>query len=167
MSEHSPKLGRGKDRPRTEVSARMDAPPDRVFSTLSDAWLLPVWVVGATHIRDVDDTWPKPGSMVHHQVGAWPLAISDVTAVVECTPPTRLVLQGRAWPFGEVYIELTVEPQGAGSLVTMGEAPSYGAARILDNPLQRWVLSRRNRECLQRLRAMVENRRQVSVADVP
>ena len=165
--QHSPELGRGQDRPRTKVSLEVGAPPDRVFAVLTDAWLLPVWVVGATHIRDVDDNWPEPGSMVHHQVGAWPLAISDVTAVVECTPPTRLVLQGRAWPFGEVYIELTVEPQGAGSHVTMGEAPSYGAARILDNPLQRWVLSRRNRECLQRLRSMVENRRQVSVADVP
>ena len=161
--DHEPQLGRGKNRPRTKVSVEIGAPPDRVFAALTDAWLLPVWVVGATHIRDVDDNWPEPGSMVHHQVGAWPLAISDVTAVVECTPPTRLVLQGRAWPFGEVYIELTVEPQGAGSLVTMGEAPSFGPARLLDNPLQRWVLSRRNRECLQQLRAVVENRRQVSV----
>jgi uncharacterized protein YndB with AHSA1/START domain len=160
---HPPKLGRGKDRPRTEIRQRIDAPPDRVFGVLSDAWLLPVWVVGATHIRDVDDTWPKPGSMVHHQVGAWPLAISDVTAVVECSPPTRLVLQGRAWPFGEVYIELTVTPDGDGSVVTIGEAPSYGAARVADNPLQRWLLAQRNRESLQRLRSLVENRREVSV----
>ena len=167
MSARKPKLGRGKDRPRTKVSLEIAAPVDRVFDALTDAWLLPVWVVGATHIRDVDDNWPAPGSMVHHQVGAWPLAISDVTAVVECTPPTRLVLQGRAWPFGEVYIELTVEPQGSGSLVTMGEAPSYGAARILDNPVQRWVLGRRNTECLQRLRSVVENRRQVSVHSTP
>jgi hypothetical protein len=134
-----------------------------VFESITDAWLLPVWVVGATHIRDVDANWPEPGSMVHHQVGAWPLAISDVTAVVECDPPERLVLQGRAWPFGEVYIQLTVAPDGAGSRVTMGEAPSYGAARLLDNPLQRWVLGRRNLECLYRLRAVVENRRVVSV----
>src|SRR3954471_8637325 len=162
-----PKLGRGSDRQRTEVTMRIDAPPERVFDALSDAWLLPVWVVGATHIRDVDDSWPEPGSVVHHQVGAWPLAISDVTAVVECEAPKRLVLQGRAWPFGEGYIELTVEPEGAGSLVTMGEAPSHGAARILDNPVQRWVLSRRNRECLQRLRSVVENRREVSVPSLP
>jgi len=166
-SAHKPELGRGRERPRTKVSLEIGATPDRVFAALTDAWLLPVWVVGATHIRDVDDNWPEPGSMVHHQVGAWPLAISDVTAVVECTPPTRLVLQGRAWPFGEVYIELTVEPHGSNSLVTMGEAPSFGAARVLDNPLQRWVLSHRNRECLQRLRSVVENRRQVSVSSAP
>ena len=58
----------------------MEAPPERVFDALVDAWLLPVWVVGATHIRDVDDNWPEPGSVVHHQVGAWPFTISDVTA---------------------------------------------------------------------------------------
>ena len=160
---HPPKLGRGKDRPRTEVSAYVDAPPERVFEVVSDAWLLPVWVVGATHIRDVDENWPAPGAVVHHQVGAWPLAISDVTAVVECEAPHRLVLQGRAWPFGEVYIQLTVEPDGAGSSITMGEAPSYGAARLLDNPVQRWLLTRRNRESLARLRSIVENRRERSV----
>src|SRR3954468_15436591 len=154
-----PKLGRGSDRPRMEVTMRIDAPPERVFDALSDAWLLPVWVVGATHIRDVDDSWPEPGSVVHHQVGAWPLAISDVTAVVECEAPRRLVLQGRAWPFGEVYIELVVEPDGTGSQVRMGEAPSYGAARIADNPLQRWLLAARNRESLARLRSIVENRK--------
>src|SRR3954463_14152991 len=108
-----PKLGRGSDRQRTEGTMRIDAPPERVFAALSDAWLLPVWVVGATHIRDVDENWPAPGSIVHHQVGGGPLALSDVTAVVECEPPSRLVLQGRAWPFGEVYIELTVEPDAA------------------------------------------------------
>src|SRR3954453_16618654 len=160
---HMPKLGRGRDRSRTEVAIRMDAPPDRVFDALVDAWLLPVWVVGATHIRNVDHNWPEPGSVVHHQVGAWPFTISDVTAVVECETPSRLVLQGRAWPFGEVYIELTVTPDGDGSRVTMGEAPSYGAARVLDNPLQRWLLARRNDESLQRLRSLVENRREVSV----
>jgi uncharacterized protein YndB with AHSA1/START domain len=158
-----PKLGRGRERPRTEVMIRIEAPPERVFEAVADAWLLPVWVVGATHIRDVDDNWPEPGSVVHHQVGAWPLTISDVTAVVECEAPTRLVLQGRAWPFGEVYIEIVVEPDGSGSRVRIGEAPSYGAARAVDNPLQRWVLAARNRESLARLRSVVENRHAVSV----
>jgi uncharacterized protein YndB with AHSA1/START domain len=158
-----PKLGRGSDRPRTEVAVRMDAPTELVFSVMTDAWLLPVWVVGATHIRDVDESWPRPGAMVHHQVGAWPLAISDVTAVVEYDEPHRFVLQGRAYPFGEVYIEFDLEADGSGTTVRMGEAPSYGAARIVDNPLQRWVLAARNRESLMRLKAIVENRRDLSV----
>jgi hypothetical protein len=74
-----------------------------------------------------------------------------------------LVLQGRAFPFGEVYIELVVEPDGAGSVVHMGEAPSYGPARVLDNPLQRWLLAVRNKESLARLRDVVEHRREHSV----
>jgi hypothetical protein len=73
------------------------------------------------------------------------------------------VLQGRAWPFGEVYIQLDVEPEGGGAKVVMGEAPSYGAARLIDNPLQRWLLAARNRESLSRLRDIVENRRELSI----
>jgi len=158
-----PKPGRGSDRPLTEVARRIAAPPARVFEALSDPWLLPVWVVGATHIRDADSDWPAPGSKVHHQVGAWPIAISDETQVVECVVPERLVLQGRAYPFGEAYIQLLVQPDGDGSIVRIGEAPSYGPARVIDNPIQRWMLAARNRESLARLQAIVENRRAVSV----
>jgi hypothetical protein len=34
---------------------------------------------------------------------------------------------------------------------------------VLDNPLQRWLLAARNRESRQRLRSVIEHRRQVSV----
>lgn len=158
-----PKLGRGRDRPKTTVSRRMAAPPERVFATVSDGWLLPVWVVGATHIRTVDEEWPAVGSRVHHQLGAWPFLISDSTAVAEADPPHRLVLQGRAYPFGEVRIALTIEPvDDCAAQVQMAEAPTHGLARVLDNPLQRWVLAARNRESLDRLAAIVENRRETS-----
>ena len=147
----------------TTVSRRMAAPRERVFAAMSDAWLLPVWVVGATHIRRVDESWPHPGAEVHHQVGAWPIMISDSTAVAECDPPHWLALQGRAFPFGEARIELTVEPDGAdAAVVTLAEAPSHGPARVLDNPLIRRVLAARNRESLDRLAAIVENRRETS-----
>jgi hypothetical protein len=129
---------------------------------MSDAWLIPVWVVGATHIRDVDEGWPGPGSRLQHKVGAWPFALSDSTAVVETEPPNRFVLQGRAYPFGEVRIELTVSAQAAGSLVCMGEAPTRGLAYVLDNPLQRRILLARNRESLDRLAAIAEHRRESS-----
>jgi uncharacterized protein YndB with AHSA1/START domain len=160
---HDPKLGRGQERRKTEVERAVAAPPERVFSVLKDPWLLPVWVVGATHIRDVDDEWPAPGSQVYHQVGAWPFALSDKTAVVECDDPRRLVLQGRAFPLGEVYIELTVQPEGDGSVIRMAEAPSYGPARLFDNRAQRWLLAARNRESLDRLCSIIENRRETSV----
>jgi uncharacterized protein YndB with AHSA1/START domain len=167
VSRREPKIDREPKRPLTAVDRVVHAEPERVFHVLSDAWLMPVWVVGATHIRDVDQTWPQPRSRMHHQVGAWPMAISDSTAVVAHEPPHRFVLQGRAWPAGEVRIELTVEPHADGALVRMAEAPSYGLARVLDNPLQRKVLAARNRESLARLAAIVENRRAVSTPSGP
>jgi uncharacterized protein YndB with AHSA1/START domain len=144
----------------TVVESRMAAPPETVFAILRDGWLLPLWVVGATHVRDVDAAWPEPGSCVHHKVGAWPMMLADSTEVVECEPPHRLVLQARAWPLGEARVVLTIEAAGAGSLVRMAEAPSHGAARTLDNPVQRWMLAARNRECLSRLAAIAQHRGQ-------
>lgn len=168
MSSHEPRTDRPPNRPLTAVERVVHADADRVFSVLSDAWLIPVWVVGATHIRDVDVTWPEPDSRMHHQVGPWPMSFSDSTAVVEHDPPHRFVLQGRAWPIGEMRIELTVQPHDGGALVRMAEAPSYGTARLLDNRLQRRLLAARNRESLARLADICENRRAVSTpADRP
>jgi uncharacterized protein YndB with AHSA1/START domain len=153
-----PQLGSSSKRHPTVVERVIAATPDEVFDVLTDGWLLPTWVVGATHIRDVDKAWPAPTSRVHHQVGAWPFMISDTTAVVTCERPRELVLQARAWPIGEARIELTVAAHDGGSLVQMAEEPSHGSARILDNPLQRRMLAARNRECLARLAAIAENR---------
>ena len=44
-----------------EVSRQVTASPERVFAELADGWTYVGWVVGATHVRDVDDTWPQPG----------------------------------------------------------------------------------------------------------
>lgn len=155
---HQPDPQRKPHRPMTTVERHLDASPDQVFDVLADGWLLPVWVVGATHIRDVDDAWPAAGTRVHHQVGAWPFMISDTTAVVECERPHRLVLQARAWPVGEARIELGIEADGRGSLVRMAEAPTHGTAFFADNPLQRRLLAARNRESLTRLGAIAEHR---------
>lgn len=167
MKDAEPDVNRTPKRPMTTVERVIAGEPERVFEVLTDAWLMPVWVVGATHIRDVDAGWPAPPARMHHQVGPWPLSLSDSTAVVECERPRRFVLQGRAWPLGEVRIELTVEPHPDGSRVTMAEAPSHGAARMLDNPVQRKLLAARNRESLARLAAVVENRRAVSTPVPP
>lgn len=157
-ASHEPELDRRPASPMTVVERQIAATPDHIFDVFSDGWLLPTWVVGATHIRDVDESWPAAASRVHHQVGAWPFLISDSTAVVTCERPRELVLQARAWPLGEARIELTVEPRDGGSLVRMAEAPTHGTARALSNGLQRRLLRARNRECLARLAAIAENR---------
>lgn len=151
-------FGRHRDSPMVVVERVMNAAPFRAFRALSDPWLMPAWVVGATHIRDVDEEWPAEGARLHHKIGAWPLALSDTTSVVECEPPNRLVLQGRAYPFGQVRIELTVRSHDDGALVIMAEAPIQGLVLALDNPVQRRILKARNRESLDRLAAIAEHR---------
>lgn len=146
----------------TELPRVIAATPERVFAALSDAWLFPVWVVGATHVRNVDDSWPQPGSAMYHQVGAWPISISDATRVVVYEPPTRMVMQAGLYPFGQARVELTVTPTDGGSLVRMAERPTHGLGRLIDNPVQRRLLRARNRESLDRLAALAENRKELS-----
>lgn len=134
------------------------AAPERVFAELSDGWMFPCWVVGASHIRAVDDQWPSAGARLHHRVGPWPLSVADSTSVLECDAPRRLVLQARAWPFGEATVAISIRPERGGSRVDMAESPTRGPARWLNNPLQRYLLRRRNREALARLATIAENR---------
>jgi uncharacterized protein YndB with AHSA1/START domain len=143
----------------TVVDRVMAGDAQQVWDVLSDGWLFPVWVVGATHMRDVDASWPEPGAQLHHEVGAWPMSLSDTTEVVEREPMRRLVLRARAWPVGEALIEITTEPHEDGTLVRMAEGTSGGPAYLLDNPLQRKILKARNIEALRRLAAIVENRK--------
>jgi uncharacterized protein YndB with AHSA1/START domain len=146
----------------TVVDRVMAGDAQQVWDVLADGWLFPVWVVGATHMRDVDASWPEPGAQLHHEVGAWPMSLSDTTQVVECEPMRRLVLRARAWPAGEALIEITTEPHPDGTFVRMAEGTSRGPAYLLDNPLQRRVLKARNVETLRRLAAIVENRKKPS-----
>ncbi len=36
----------------------VEATPEQVWSILADGWLYPLWVVGASRMRQVDDHWP-------------------------------------------------------------------------------------------------------------
>lgn len=145
----------------TRVIAR---PPDEVFDVLSEGWNYSQWVVGASRIRDVSETWPEEGSEIHHSVGAWPILINDVTTVRRCERPHLLELTVRAWPTGEGVVQLTLEPRGDGTLVTMEEHPTRGVVRLLPQPVVDPILDRRNRESLDRLALLVERARQSPAA---
>lgn len=143
------------------VSTVIEASPERVWRALSDGWLYPLWVVGATHMRDVDEGYPKPGTKLHHSVGAWPLLVQDDTVVQECEPGSRLVLRASGWPAGVAMIELSLEPVGHACRVTMFEEPIEGPGQVahsLLRPVSEWALAKRNNECLGRLKAIVERR---------
>jgi uncharacterized protein YndB with AHSA1/START domain len=146
------------------VSIVIEASPERVWRALSDGWLYPLWVVGATHMRDVDEGYPSPGTKLHHSVGAWPLLVKDDTEVQECEPMSRLVLRASGWPAGVAMIELGLEPvdePANACRVTMFEEPIEGPGQVahaLMRPVSEWALAKRNNECLGRLKAIVERR---------
>ena len=61
----------------------VSATPEQVWEVLADGWLYPLFVVGASRMRDVDESWPAVGARLHHSVGTWPLLIDDTTEVLE------------------------------------------------------------------------------------
>jgi uncharacterized protein YndB with AHSA1/START domain len=142
-----------------EVEITIRVPRERVFSVLADGWSYAGWVVGATHIRGVDEGWPAVGTRIHHSVGPWPLVVEDVTAVREVDPPRMVELDARLWPFGAATVRLELEEDGpAVTRVRMAEQVRRGPARVLPHAVQATLLVPRNRESLRRLAHLATGR---------
>ena len=142
----------------SENSRVVAATPDQVWRVLADGWLYPLWVVGATRMRDVDEQWPAVGARLHHSVGVWPLMIDDTTEVLAEKPSSMLRLRARAWPGGEAEVELLIEPDSAGTRITIREDAVKGPGLLVPAPLRHLQLSWRNTEALRRLAHLVERR---------
>jgi uncharacterized protein YndB with AHSA1/START domain len=140
------------------VHRRLNCSPEQVFAVLGDGWLYPLWVVGASRMRDVDEGWPAPGTKLHHSFGTWPLLIDDTTEVLDLQPDRRLVLEARGWPVGTARVEITVEAADGGSLVSIAEDVSDGPARLVPQPVRVAGIDVRNRETLRRLAYLAEGR---------
>lgn len=136
----------------------IDTAPDRVWDVLADGWLYPVWVVGATRMRDVDATWPEEGSKLHHSAGVWPLVVSDNTEVLACEPRRFLRLRARGWPMGEAEVALTLSASGAGTLVEIREDLVSGPGALIPEAVRAPMLKLRNTETLNRLAFIAEHR---------
>ncbi len=134
------------------------ATPEQEWEVLSDGWLYPLFVVGASRMRDVDESWPAVGSQLHHSVGTWPLLIDDSTEVLEVDPGRRLLLEAWGWPAGEAHVEISVEASGATSVVTIREDVSSGPGLLVPKPARDLQLHWRNTETLRRLAFVVEGR---------
>ncbi|WP_151084118.1 SRPBCC family protein [Nocardioides cynanchi] len=134
------------------------ASPATVWEVLSDGWLYPVWVVGASRMREVDLTWPEVGSQLHHSVGAWPLLINDNTEVTESRHEQVLGLRGRGWPAGEVDIEIRLRPVGSDTEVAIDEDAAAGPGLLIPKPLRGLTFQWRNVETLRRLAYIAERR---------
>ena len=142
----------------TAVDRVVNAEPSDVWAVLADGWLYPLWVVGASRMREVDDTWPGVGSRLHHSVGSWPVLVDDTTSVLAAEPDRRLLLRARAWPAGEAEVDLRLDATPGGTEVTMTEDVVSGPGALVPKPLRSPVLARRNVEALRRLALLVENR---------
>lgn len=143
----------------------VEASPDAVWEVLSDGWLYPLWVVGATRMREVDDHWPAVGARLHHSVGTWPVVLDDDTEVLEVEPGRRLVLQARAWPTGEATVVIELSPEGTGTRVTMTEDATKGPGTLVPGVVRAPMLKWRNTEALRRLAHVVEGRAEESRAE--
>ncbi len=132
---------------------------DAVWSVLADGWSYAGWVVGASHIRDVDTGWPQPGTRIHHSVGPWPLVIQDTTEVVRCEPGQLLELDARLWPVGAARITFTLRPRSESLTdVRMAEQVVRGPSAFLPEFAQDLLLVPRNKETLRRLDALARGR---------
>lgn len=132
--------------------------PEDVFEVLGDGWLYPSWVVGASRMREVDESWPMAGAELHHSVGVWPVFIDDKTVVEEFIPARRMVMRARGWPLGEARVTLDVKPRGEGCVVRIQEEAVAGPGRLIPAPLLDVPLSWRNAETLHRLAYLSEGR---------
>jgi hypothetical protein len=142
-----------------EVSQWVATSADRVFAVLADGWLYPLWVVGASHMRDVDPGWPAEGTRIHHSVGPWPLTVQYVTRVVAVEPGRMLELDARVWPTGAARVRLTLTPEsGNQTRVTMGEVFDRGPVRLIPTTFQAVLMRPRNIESLRRLADIAEHR---------
>lgn len=135
------------------------ATPEQVWEVLSDGWLYPVWVVGASRMREVDDAWPAVGSKLHHSVGLWPALINDNTEVTEAVPGRSLTLRARGWPIGEARVAIRLTPVGAETEVRIDEEPVSGPGALVPPPVRGLSLKWRNTETLRRLAYIAERRR--------
>lgn len=130
---------------------RIDCLPEDLFDVFDDGWSFATWVVGAARIREVDGTWPSPGSRIHHSIGMWPLLLNDTTSVVAYDRPHSIELKARAWPAGEATVLLTCTPDGDGTLVEMTEEPAGGPVKLIPSAVLDPPLHARNKESLTRL----------------
>ena len=143
----------------TTVERVIKTTPQRVWDVLADGWLYPLWVVGASRMREVDDDWPALGSRIHHSVGVWPALINDETRVTGAEPLRTLRLRAKGWPLlGEADVVMELAEYGAGTRVVMSEDVASGPGKLVPKPLRAPGIVWRNTESLRRLAFLAERR---------
>ncbi|MEV7232133.1 SRPBCC family protein [Polymorphospora sp. NPDC051019] len=142
-----------------QVCRTVPTAAERIFAVLANGWSYASWVVGAAHIRAVDDGWPAVGTRVHHRVGPWPLHIEDRTVVRKMEPDRLLELDTYAGPLGVARVRLTLEPiSNTTTRIRLGWMAVAGMARFLPKAALSPVLRLRNAETLHRVEDLAMHR---------
>jgi hypothetical protein len=140
------------------VQRTVRATPERVFAVLSNGWSYSDWVVGTSHIRDVDPHWPALGARLHHKAGPWPVSLWDSSEVVAMEQDRRLCLNARLWPLGEAVVDIRLQPSGNyATRVTLHEDFEQGPLRWIQTKVNDMILHQRNVESLRRLGDLAEH----------
>lgn len=136
----------------------IEAAPEEIWAVLSDGWLYPSWVVGASRMREVEGHWPAVGSRLHHSVGSWPMLLSDHTEVLRSEPNRLLQLHARGLPMGAAEVTIALEPDAQHTRVVLEEEATHGPAALIPDVAVSPLLHWRNTESLRRLAYIAEHR---------
>jgi hypothetical protein len=133
------------------VSRTVEVSPEHIFAVLADGWSYAAWVVGNSHIRDVDPDWPAVGARIQHSAGLWPFQFNDWTEVTEMVPDRTVELRAHLWPLGTAVVRFELSGTAAGTRIAMTERAVDGPAAVLPGPVQDLLFRARNHEVLCRL----------------
>ncbi|SFB00624.1 hypothetical protein SAMN05216266_103232 [Amycolatopsis marina] len=143
----------------TEVCRTVPVPAKDIFAVLADGWSYAGWVVGASHIRDVDPNWPSVGSRIYHKSGPWPVQVADETEVLTMEQDRMLELRAKLWVLGDVRIRVSLLPLAERETeIRMEEHPTGGPVSMAPKVLQDLLLKPRNQEALGRLADLADGR---------
>jgi hypothetical protein len=143
----------------TPVVRHVEAPVDAVWAVLADGWLYANWVVGASRVREVDETWPAVGSALAHSFGIWPAVVNDESRVLESEPGVRLSIQAKGWPMGEARVDLRLDAWADETCdVTLVEDAIAGPGSLVPRVIRQPLIAARNKEALRRLALIAEGR---------
>ena len=143
---------------KTTVVFSMEMPAEQLILRM----LSSIGRIDQTRVRTgklEEEDWPRLSSAVS-QLKDKPLLIDDTTEVLEVDEGHRLLLKARGWPAGEAHVEISLEPSGATTTVTITEDATSGPGVLVPKPLRDAQLHWRNVEALRRLAFVVEGRTQ-------
>lgn len=142
-----------------EVSRTSAVAPRHVFAVLADGWSYASWVVGKSHVREVDRNWPEIGARIHHSAGFWPMQLRDVSEVRAMEPDRLLELDARLWFLGTAVVRLELAGTAdGGTEILMGEEIVEGPMSQIPIAVQGALLRPRNDESLARLDDLARGR---------